>query len=425
MPDTPMPATLRFMLAARRSELQGLKSLASTCRQVTDISRLVHALQRERGYSNLFLGSRTPAHYAEMQRLSHAALAMQAPLLEGLQAMDLQEASAADRARLFNRIAFVLHCFDELPGLRRRIHEQRIEAPDATAALTRVITALLAVVFEAADSAIDPAITRVLVALFNFMQGKELAGQERATGVAGFAAGYFDDSLRTRLEHLVHSQERCFQTFIEFADVQARGVWLGLQASEPVAQVGQLRQMALRTHATATVDPALSTLWFDLASERIDRMREVESYLAEQLLEQCRLSIGQAHSDLDNHRALLQRLAHLDVSEQACLFSVQAVQLDGPAADAMGPQLGRSLLELLQAQTQRLQTANEELDLARQSLNERKLIERAKQVLMQQLNLNEAAAHGRLQQSAMDRGERLGVVAQRVLDAAHQPGARR
>jgi hypothetical protein len=268
MPDTPMPATLRFMLAARRSELQGLKSLAGTCRQVTDISRLVHALQRERGYTNLFLGSRTPAHYAELQRLSQAALAMQAPLLDGLQAMDLQEASAADRARLFNRIAFVLHCFDELPGLRRRIHEQRIDAPQATAALTRVITALLAVVFEAADSAIDPAITRVLVALFNVMQGKELAGQERATGVVGFAAGYFDDSLRTRLEHLVHSQDRCFQTFMEFADVQARGVWLGLQASEPVAQVNQLRQMALRTHAAATVDTGLSQLWFDLASAK-------------------------------------------------------------------------------------------------------------------------------------------------------------
>lgn len=425
MPDTPMPATLRFMLAARRSELQGLKSLAGTCRQVTDISRLVHALQRERGYSNLFLGSRTPVHYAEMQRLSHEALAMQAPLLEGLQAMDLQEASAADRARLFNRIAFVLHCFDELPGLRRRIHEQRISAPEATAALTRLITALLAVVFEAADSAIDPAITRVLVALFNFMQGKELAGQERATGVVGFSAGYFDDNLRTRLEHLAHGQERCFQTFMEFADVPARGVWLGLQASEPVAQVNQLRQMALRTHATAAVDPGLSQLWFDLASERIDRMREVENYLAEQLLEQCRLSIGQANNDLDDHRALLQRLANLEVGEHACLFSVQTTQLDGPPADALGPQLGRSLLELLHAQTQRLQTANEELDLARQSLNERKLIERAKQVLMQQLNLGEAAAHGRLQQTAMDRGERLGMVAQRVLDAAHQSSARR
>jgi hypothetical protein len=425
MPDTPMPATLRFMLAARRSELQGLKSLAGTCRQVTDISRLVHALQRERGYTNLFLGSRTPAHYAELQRLSQAALAMQAPLLDGLQAMDLQEASAADRARLFNRIAFVLHCFDELPGLRRRIHEQRIDAPQATAALTRVITALLAVVFEAADSANDPAITRVLVALFNVMQGKELAGQERATGVVGFAAGYFDDSLRTRLEHLVHSQDRCFQTFMEFADVQARGVWLGLQASEPVAQVNQLRQMALRTHAAATVDTGLSQLWFDLASERIDRMREVESYLAEQLLDQCRLSIGQANSDLDDHRALLQRLATLDVGEQTCLFSVQATQLDAPPAEAMGPQLSRSLLELLHAQTQRLQTANDELELARQSLTERKVVERAKLILMQQLKLSESEAHARLQQTAMDRSERLAAVAQRVLDATHQQRAQR
>lgn len=48
-----MPATLRFMLASRRSELLGLEDLARTCELVTRISQLVHALQKERGYSNI------------------------------------------------------------------------------------------------------------------------------------------------------------------------------------------------------------------------------------------------------------------------------------------------------------------------------------------------------------------------------------
>jgi hypothetical protein len=422
MTDTAMPAALRFMLAARRSELEGLKSLASTCQQVTDISRLIHALQRERGYSNLFLGSCTAEHAAHLRRLSDEARAIELDVLGSLEGMDLLEASASDRARLFTRIAYALHSLEDLPGLRRRILEQRLTPQDATAALTRMIGALLAVVFEAADSAIDPTITRVLVALFNFMQGKELAGQERAAGVTGFTAGFFDDALRARLEHLAQGQERCFQTFLDFADVQARGVWLGLQASDSATQVAQLRTIALRTHAQALVDPGLSELWFDRVSLQIDRMRDVESYLAEQLLAQCQRSIGLASSDLDNHRALLHRLASLDNSDQARLFSVQASQLDSSDEPSLGPQLGRSLLDLLQAQSLRLQSANDELEATRQSLNERKLLERAKQVLMSQLHLNENDAHARLRQSAMERGEKLVEVAQRVINAARTSG---
>ena len=59
MPDTTMPAALRFMLAARRCELQGLESLSFTCQLVTNVSQLVHQLQKERGYSNIYLGNQS------------------------------------------------------------------------------------------------------------------------------------------------------------------------------------------------------------------------------------------------------------------------------------------------------------------------------------------------------------------------------
>ncbi len=421
-----MPPALRFMLAARRSEMQGLEGLALTCELVAQISQLVHALQRERGYSNLWLGSQTAEHHARLDQLSDEARLIEREVVAAFERMDLDSASAADRARLFNRIAFVLHGLDELPGLRRRIRERRLTPREATAALGRLIGGLLAVVFEAADTANDPAITRVLVALFNFMQGKELAGQERAMGVAGFAAGYFDAPLRDRFEHLIQSQERCFETFVEFADDGARRLWRRLQASDSVAQVARLRGIARRTSATASVDPTLSELWFELNTLRIDSMKEVENQLVDDLLARCRESIEQARADLDNHRALLRRLASLEAaggSQQARLFSVQASDLDSPPRDGLGPNVGRSVLELLQAQTQRLQSANDELEEARQALNERKLVERAKRLLMEQYKLAEGEAYERLRQSAMERGQRMVDVAQSLLAfVAARPG---
>jgi hypothetical protein len=415
-----MPPALRFMLAARRSELEGLHGLADTCQLVTLISRLVHALQRERGYTNLYLGSQVETHRRQLDLHTEQAQALEQDVLQRLQAVDLNAASAADRARLFNRVAYVLHGFDELPGLRRRIRERLLAPSLATAALTRLIGGLMAVVFEAADTAIDPDITRVLVALFNFMQGKELAGQERATGVAGFSAGFFDASVQERILHLTQSQERCFQTFSEFADPLAGQRWAELQRSELTTQLLRLREVGMRTSVQHPVDPGLSQLWFELHSQRIDQMHEVEKHLAEQLLASCQSSIKLANADLDNHRVLLQRLASLETMGcgDARLFSVHASDLDSPAPDGHGPQMGRSLLDLLQAQTHRLQDANLQLDEARQALNERKLVERAKQLLMNEYALSESEAYTRLRQSAMSRGLRMVDMAQNVLAVA-------
>ncbi|HEY0286062.1 MAG TPA: nitrate- and nitrite sensing domain-containing protein [Pseudomonas sp.] len=429
MTDTNMPPALRFMLAARRSELEGLEGLAQTCELVTQIGELVHALQRERGYSNLYLGSQTPAHLTQLNALTQEAKAVEQRVVVSFEGIDLYAASASDRARLFNRLAYVMHALDELPGLRRRIRDRLLSPLEATTALTRLIGGLLAVVFEAADTAIDPVITRVLVAMFNFMQGKELAGQERASGVAGFSAGYFDKALRDRIEHLAHSQERCFQIFSDFADDQSRSLWRDQQGSATVVQIVRLRGVALKTSETERVDPTLSELWFELNTLRIDAMRAVEIHLANVLLNNCHTSIKQARADLENHRMLLNRLVGLQSAgavDQTVLFNVQALDLDSVPQDGLGHHLGRSVLDLLQAQSQRLLSANDERDEAREALNERKLVERAKRLLMDEHQLSESDAYERMRVAAMERGQRMVDVAQTLLAfAAGRPASRK
>jgi AmiR/NasT family two-component response regulator len=111
-------------------------------------------------------------------------------------------------------------------------------------------------------------------------------------------------------------------------------------------------------------------------------------------------------------------------AEQAKLFSVQASDLDAPPQDGMTAMVTRSILELLQTQTLRLQGLHEELQEARQALEERRLVERAKQQLMRQQGFTESEAYAWLRQAAMNQGLRLEEVAQRLLalDSA-QPGS--
>lgn len=59
-----------------------------------------------------------------------------------------------------------------------------------------------------------------------------------------------------------------------------------------------------------------------------------------------------------------------------------------------------------------------ELTQARNDLKERKLIDRAKGLLMQRQGLTEQAAWDKLRKAAMDKGLRVAEVAQRMLDMA-------
>lgn len=71
-----------------------------------------------------------------------------------------------------------------------------------------------------------------------------------------------------------------------------------------------------------------------------------------------------------------------------------------------------------QALRQELAETRSELDDLSAELKERKVIERAKGLLMQRQGLSEPEAYARLRKAAMDKGLKLAEVAQRMLDVA-------
>lgn len=76
----------------------------------------------------------------------------------------------------------------------------------------------------------------------------------------------------------------------------------------------------------------------------------------------------------------------------------------------------RPILDVAMARFQHEQALRAELDSARSELKERKVIERAKGLLMQRQDLSEQEAYARLRKTAMDKGLRVAEVAQRMLD---------
>lgn len=402
-----MKSAVSFFIAARECEVSELEHLAVASGLVSLLGRLIHALQRERGTSNVFLVSRG-GHFAG-QREAQAAecVRLECELRAHLDTLYTDAACASNGARLFSRIAVALHALDTLPALRERVAAQALSAEAATAAFIRLIAGLLAVVFEAADSATDPEISRALVAMFNFMQGKEFSGQERAIGAAAFASGRADPARMQQWPHLIELQERCFQVFADFSDAAVREAWHRSRDADADATLERLRRTALMPRPGDPLDSGLSLLWYDCCTRRIDVMRTLEDLLAARLRQLCERKIAQAHGGLRDQQAALDGLLQQQVDRR---------ESDGPTA--YGPQLERSILEMMQAQSRRLQTMSDELDSVRAALNERKVVERAKGLLMAHRHLSEEEAHKTLRQMAMNQGRKLTDIAEAVLAMA-------
>lgn len=408
------PSAGDFLLASKRCEIAVLQQLLQMGQLVGRVSQLIHVLQRERGSVNIYLCSQGALFSERLagraQEVEQAELAVQRQLAQ----WDDSSVPLAGASRLFSRIACALHNLTALPNLRRQVQQRQMPQPVAMSTFNDIIRSLLALVFEAADACADPTTARALLAMFSFMQGKELAGQERAIGSAGFAALRFDDAAHQQLLMLIEGQERCFQTFSEFADQPSLDQWQRMQQQDD-REFERLRRIACTQSQLS--DRADSSLrWFEITSARIDLMKHIEDRLEEALMNSCRQSLAQAQ------RALATDCTG-DVPQQATeSYAVFVAAPLGEASplvgDGINPRLGRSMLELIQQQSQRLQVLSEELASARATLHERKQIERAKGLLMQHRGLTEAQAHRMLLNLAMNQNRRLIDIADAMLAVA-------
>ncbi|MBB5272288.1 nitrate- and nitrite sensing domain-containing protein [Quisquiliibacterium transsilvanicum] len=419
-----MKSTIDFLIAAKRCEIAELGRLAKTSALVDATASLVHELQRERGLSNLYLGSGGVRADGPMREQRQASDSSEAALRACLDRLDIDPARAGNGARLFARVAQLLCALDALPGLRAEIDQLTPSTDRATAAYVRLVAGLLAVVFEAADSAADPGISRQLVALFNFMQGKEFAGQERAAGTAMLAGERARTAAQQRLLHLIDAQERCLAVFADFAGPAHQDAWQAHQAPPVLAGLERLRRILCTAPADGSLDNSLGPEWFEACSQRIDRMRAVEKRLADALVQSCHDRSAAAQTDLlalDAGRHREPAWTGAAGAPAGVICAEQAFPLDdSDALDAgvFGPQLVRSILDLAHEQARRLRTLGAELDTARSSLEDRKLIERAKGLLMAHRQLTEEEAHRTLRRMAMERNRRLAEVAEAVLAMA-------
>ncbi|WP_298720386.1 methyl-accepting chemotaxis protein [uncultured Ferrovibrio sp.] len=250
--------------------------------------RLLHELQRERGSSALYLGSRGQQFRAELQAarggLDQAIEALRAaiaecrplaPLAAVVQAAD-QLSATLDQARLARPV----------------IDRLEFTAQQSFANWTNPIRLALTSIRDIGLLLRNPDLIQGLDAYLAILEGLEKSAQERATGSGALAAGGFELAVYQRFLILGALQEADFATFRSRATA-GQAAFFDTVLREPVfAEVARLRQIIYdgfaqqsdsgRTGGIAAPD------WFRITTQRIDAINRVRDRIAEDLQAICK-----------------------------------------------------------------------------------------------------------------------------------------
>lgn len=417
-----------LVLRAKQLELDAVRHLAERVELAGVAGRLIDALQHERGATSVYLASAGQRFQAERQ----AALAAVHPVEASLRTLFNEQGVLTQgvTARTLSLMAWVLLDLQALAALRLQIDQRIPTAHEAVAAYSRVIAGLVELIYQLADAAPHPGISRQLVALVHLIQGKEAAGQERAVGAALFASGACSEAQQQRIVKLIDAQEHSLKVFEEFAQPALQAQWQQHQLTPNVAMLERLRRTLCTARHGTVLDARLSDSWFEAASVRIAALWQCEVELVEGLRQACAAQLDLTQQDLRDSEGLLRQLRDNPPPHTHAVsrFFNTAEQPDAAPVLGSAPESGSdtaasvpdaakisSLEELLQAQTARLVSMESELETARRALHERKLIERAKGALMVRMGLTEDAAFRALQKTSMDHNRKLVDVAEAAL----------
>jgi response regulator NasT len=108
----------------------------------------------------------------------------------------------------------------------------------------------------------------------------------------------------------------------------------------------------------------------------------------------------------------------VDRSDPASITAAMEAGVAAYVIEGLQPGRVRAVIDVAVARFQAHQALRAELDEARSALTERKLVERAKGVLMQTRKMSEDEAYRTLRRLAMDQGKRLADVAESVIAMA-------
>ena len=263
--------------------LSEVRHTSADIKQLVSVSsynnRLVHELQKERGATAGFLNTNDTKFDALLkdQRLqTNKAQANREDYFSNLE-------HDIEHSEVNNQLTSIRSELNKLANIRKQVNSRQISAKDAIGYYTNLNAQLLSVTAVIAQLSADGLTANQLQSYYNFLQGKERAGIERAVLSAVFGKDQFNKQNYKRFIELITEQKTYFDTFSKSALPDQIQFFNKSMGDASVQNIERMRATALEKSSEGNfgID---STVWFEQATKRINQLKLVEDKLTEGIL---------------------------------------------------------------------------------------------------------------------------------------------
>ena len=290
-----------------------MRQTAAVERLSVAVSALIHELQKERGLSAGFIGSKGAKFSSEIVAQRKLTDERQLSLSKLLKDSGEDGLPQALRGKVNAGFSFV----DKLAQRRQQISALAVPGPESFAFYSESIDMFLAALSEATTSTDEPEISKKMMAYVMFINAKEQAGRERATLNAVFAGNAaIDPKVLRRLITIISIQDTYLKSHRALVDSDANRALDGLLADKASANTLQMREHALEKAQLGDYGIEPGT-WFATITAKIEAMKAYEDKFANGLASRVDQLEGAA-----TRRVAIASASALVIAAIAILFAV-------------------------------------------------------------------------------------------------------
>lgn len=258
---------------------QEMERLAVLMTLTEHFGNVVHEMQKERGMTAGFLGSKGKAFANKLPKQREKVNKEIADLNRFIKAMPKEGLSSVFLQELSSQQSFL----KKRQSIRRKVSDLSISVGEAIRYYTASNGNVLSMIEQTSQFVSSSHFERSLIAFSAFLQAKERAGIERAVLSATFVANAFSEGVFAKFVGLVAAQQNYMSVFLAYASDLEIQKFNHLMKHESVQKVHKMRDVAMAKADSGNFGIS-SADWFSAKTAEINQLRKMETFIAENLL---------------------------------------------------------------------------------------------------------------------------------------------
>jgi len=242
----------------------------------TTVSALVHETQKERGATGGFLGSSDDSFRNKLKRQQELTDERRADFDTFMADFDPEEFGPKFAAQ----VETAMQKLHQLDKKRSEISKRSIPGGKAIFYFTDMHASFLDSITKSVLATSDGQIAVKLNAYSAFLKSKERAGVERAVMTNTFARDSFAPGVFEKFVSLVATQDSFLNEFLVLATPEDKEFLTQTMKGSDVDHVTSVRAVALQGASAESLGQD-AVKWFDAATGRINLLKQVDDYLAD------------------------------------------------------------------------------------------------------------------------------------------------